>query len=394
MESQDSETSLKGPETDRSPEVVTMKRWVGYWLAFCFGLPVMVAFVYVLVHQRLLDSPGYYPYWLAESYFYPGLPAMALLTWKVHWGKKNPLAYFMLTVTLFAGVIYVGTGNVLQHLGDPVKEKIRPLGMVDSEVITSKGKYQILYFPLNRTHLVEKIRQGGTVEVFRVEGKGLILSFTDGVYRSYPLRERLLDFALRVLAVGMLAIFFYVVMKVWWRDLEVEEDHLRILCWGKVKTIPFSALIQLRLDSLGEEIQVETEKVVNTFLYDSKTARELAAAAEGSGLTPIQNGCRWIRSTQFREIRLGEERLEMDGGEGVDISYNCVAVLLWDPVIQITLQDGSDFVITDSRYTDRAWFDELAHKVKEAWRMERQGYAVDVDPRGKTVALTLREWLE
>lgn len=371
-----------------------MKRWVGYWLAFCFGLPVVFSFVYVLVHQRLLDSPGYYPYWLAESYFYPGLPAIAFLTWKVHWGKKNPSAYFMLTLTLIAGVIYVGTGDVLEHWGDPVKEKIRPVGVVDSEVIALEGRYQIPYFPLDRTNLIEVIQKGGTVEVFQVERKGLILSFTDGIYGSYPWKDRLLDFALRVLAVGMFAVFLYVVMRVWWRDLEVKEGNIQILGWRTIKKIPFSELIHLRLDSLREEIQVETDEVLNTFPYDSKTARDLATAAKESGLTPIRNGQRWIRRTQFREIRLREERLEMDDGEKIRIPYDCVAALLWDPVIQITMLDGTDFVITDSRYTDRDWFDELARKVKEAWRKDGQGYGVDVDPRDGAVALTLWEWTE
>ena len=363
-----------------------MKRWVGYWLMFCFGIPVLVATGYVLLHQRLLDTPDYFPYWLAESYFYPGLPAIALLTWKVHWGKRNPFAYFMFTLSLIACVLYLGTKDVRENLGDPVQEKIYPLGLMDREIVTREGNFVVPYFPLDRSQLMKVIQKGGAVDVIRVEGKELILSFTDEIYRSYPLRDQVLDLALRVLVVAIFAVFFYVVMTVWWRDLEVKDGQIWIFHWGRVKTIPVAQLIQLRLDSWGEEIQVETDEVIHTFPYDSKTAGDLMAAAKEAGLTPIRNGRRWLRSTQFREIRLEERGLVMDNGEEVRVPYDCVAALLWDPVIQITMLDETDFVITDDRYTDRAWFDELSRKVKGAWIRDGQGYTVDVDPGTK-------EWL-
>ncbi|MFD1397290.1 hypothetical protein [Kroppenstedtia eburnea] len=371
-----------------------MKRWVGYWLMFCFGLPIIVATGYVLLHQRLLDTPDYYPYWLAESYFYPALPAIALLTWKVHWGKRNPFAYFMFTLSLITGVLYLGTGDIRENLGNPVQEQIHPLGVVDREVVTREGRFEVPYFPLDRSRLLKEIQSGGTVDVTRVEGKGLILSFSDGIYRSYSLLDRVLDLALRVLSVAIFVVFFYVVMTVWWRDLEVTDGQIRVFHWRRVKTIPLSQVIQLQLDSWGEEIQVETEEVIHTFPYDSKTAGDLAAAAKEAGLTPIRNGRRWLRTTQFREIRMEESRLVMDDGEEVRVPYDCVAALLWDPVIQITMLDETDFVITDERYTDRAWFDELSHKVKEAWIRDGQSYTVDVDPRNQRVALTLDEWME
>ncbi|GGA47499.1 hypothetical protein GCM10007416_20790 [Kroppenstedtia guangzhouensis] len=371
-----------------------MKRWVGYWLMFCFGIPVLVATGYVLLHQRLLDTPDYFPYWLAESYFYPGLPAIALLTWKVHWGKRNPFAYFMFTLSLIACVLYLGTEDVRENLGDPVQEKIYPLGLMDREIVTREGNFVVPYFPLDRSQLMKVIQKGGAVDVIRVEGKELILSFTDEIYRSYPLRDQVLDLALRVLVVAIFAVFFYVVMTVWWRDLEVKDGQIWIFHWGRVKTIPVAQLIQLRLDSWGEEIQVETDEVIHTFPYDSKTAGDLMAAAKEAGLTPIRNGRRWLRSTQFREIRLEERGLVMDNGEEVRVPYDCVAALLWDPVIQITMLDETDFVITDDRYTDRAWFDELSRKVKGAWIRDGQGYTVDVDPRNQRVALSLDEWRE
>lgn len=385
-------TDIAGSRT--LPEVVTVKRWVGYWLMFCFGLPIVVATGYVFLHQLLLDTPDYYPFWLAESYFYPGLPAVALLIWRVHWGKRNPFAYFLFTWSLIACVLYLGTVDIQKNLGPPVQEEIHPLGVMDEEVIAREGRFKVPYFPLDRSQLIKEIETGGTVDVTRVEGKGLILSFSDGVYHSYPWRDRILDLTLRVLSVAIFAVFFYVVMNVWWRDLKVEEGQIRVYHWRRLQTIPLSRVIQLRLDSWGEEIQVETEEVIHTFPYDSKTAADLVAAMQASGLTPIQNGRRWLRRTQFKEIRIEENRLVLDEGEEVRVPYDCIAVLVWDPVIQITMLDETEFVITDDRYTDRAWFDELSRRVEEAWTREGQSYTIDVDLQNQRVAWTMSEWVE
>lgn len=88
-----------------------------------------------------------------------------------------------------------------------------------------------------------------------MEGKGLILSFSDGIYRSYSLLDRVLDLALRVLSVAIFVVFFYVVMTVWWRDLEVTDGQIRVFHWRRVKTIPLSQVIQLQLDSWGRKFK-------------------------------------------------------------------------------------------------------------------------------------------
>ncbi len=113
-------------------------------------------------------------------------------------GKRNPFAYFMFTLSLIACVLYLGTEDVRENLGIPVQEKIYPLGSMDREIVTREGNFVCPTFHwIDPTD--ESDSKGGAVDVIRVEGKELILSFTDEIYRSYPLRDQVLDLALRVL---------------------------------------------------------------------------------------------------------------------------------------------------------------------------------------------------
>ncbi|PTX60809.1 hypothetical protein C8P63_108119 [Melghirimyces profundicolus] len=366
-----------------------LHRWVGYWLMFCFGILIVLALIYVFVYQRLLDSPDYYPFWLAEPYFYLGLPAAALITWKVHWGKNHPLQYFVVTLVILIGVVYLGSGHVKEHRGERVTDAIQPVGVVDRQLITREGMFEVPYYPMNRERLTQAVRNGEEVEVTLVREKGLILSFEDEGFAAYPLLKRLMDFALGVFAAGVFAVFFYVVMSVWWREFRVKGTSLRISHWGRRKEIPFSEVIHVRLDSFHEEIRVETEEMVSNFPYNPTRAAELAEAAKRAGLTPIRNGRRWVRHVQYREVRLEEDRLILEGDGQEKIPYDCVAALGWDPVIQITMMDETNYTITDVRYTDRAWFEELAAKVRHAWEKNGQLYSMDVDPRERRVALSL-----
>ncbi|SMO77600.1 hypothetical protein [Melghirimyces algeriensis] len=370
-----------------------MHRWVGYWLMICFALPILLALMYVCVYQRLLDTPDYYPFWLAESYFYLGLPAVALLTWKIHWGKKHPVQYLTITVMMLIGILYLGTKEVQDHLGDVTTAQVHPLGLVEKQLIAKEGTYEIPYFPVSQEGLVKAIKEGENLDVTLVSDQGIILSFADKSYASYTLLDRLLDQALGILAVGVFSVFFYVVMSVWWRELYIDNNELRIQRWWKVKQIPFSDIILIRLDSFEEEIQVETEETVYNFPYDTERAKMLAQAADEIGLDSIRNGTQWIRAAQYREVRLEENQVILDGHQPINLPYECIAALYWDPVVQITLLDDSRYTITDVRYTDRAWFEELARKVRNVWEKDGLEYSMEVEPKGGALALTLHEWL-
>ncbi|MDA8351775.1 MAG: hypothetical protein M0Z65_00990 [Firmicutes bacterium] len=368
-----------------------MRRWVGYWLTLCLGVPVLLALIYVIVYQRLLDSPRYYPFWLIESYFYLGLPAVALITWKVHWGKKHPLPYLVLILVLISGVLVLGTYNIKKYVGDQETKRLHPVGVVDQRLVAREGNYHIPYYPVDDKALIEVIKKGEGVDVTVVPEKKLLLSFKDPAFKSYSLLQRVIDLALGILAMAVFAVFFYVVMSIWWRDFRMEGDALLVQNWGRVKRIPLFTIIQMELDPLHEEIRFETEELFLSYPYDSDRAKELAKAAREAGLKEIRRGKRWVRSLQYREVRLEERRIVLDGQEQLFVPFDWVVSLRWDPVVQITLMDETHYTITDSRYMDRAWFEELTKKVKGVWKQDGYGYVVDHDLQESAVTLTLMD---
>ncbi|MFC4077618.1 hypothetical protein [Salinithrix halophila] len=368
-----------------------LRRWMGWYLAGYLAFPCVVALLYIVVYQLYLDSTRFYPFWLAESYFYMGLPAVAILAWRVHWGKKHPLFYLLLTLGLLAATAWMGTQNLLEYKGNVVREHVVPLGLAEGELLTTSGKYTIPYFPYDKNRLVDAIGERETVEVWAVEKKGLIIAFTDPAFTSYTLVDRLLELGLGLLALAVFAIFFWVVVGIWSREMQVKKDYVQIRRWGKMTLIPLRNLIHVQLDRRGEEIRLETEEMVYNFPFEEEGAREVAAAAERTGLLPLRGGRRWVQGEQYRELRLEKERLVFLGDDERAIPYSRMTDLTWDPLIQITMDDESTHTITDERYLDRSWFDELTARVKASWEESGQNYWIQVEPRTGAVTLALAE---
>ena len=122
---------------------------------------------------------------------------------------------------------------------------------MDREIVTREGNFVVPYFPLDRSQLMKVIQKGGAVDVIRVEGKELILSFTDEIYRSYPLRIRCWISPSECLSVAIFAVFFYVVMTVWWRDLEVKGWTDLDFSLGKSKNDPCGTVDSASIGLLG-----------------------------------------------------------------------------------------------------------------------------------------------
>ncbi|MDR6225774.1 hypothetical protein [Desmospora profundinema] len=367
------------------------QRWLGIWLSVFLGMPIIMASVYIYAFQKLIDSARYYPFWLGETFFYLALPAAALIAWKVHWGKKNPFQYGIVTVALLVGVTYLSVHQVVDQHGKVDQSVLQPIGFVDDQLITSEGDYRIAYYPFDRDRLTEAVRSSESVEVTLVKRTHTILAFQDDDFRSYTLWNRLLDLVLGLLATAVFAVLFWVVMLVWWRGFTVADNAFIIQRWGSKQRVPLREVIHIRVDSLLEEVEIDTEEVVYRFPLDGKTTRSVAHAAQVAGLVPINQGRRWVRRQQYEEITLTDDALLLrrDGEEG--IPFDTIQSIRWDPVIQIQLEDGSQFTITDERYMDRAWVEEMFRQVRACWEREGRSFRWELDQEEESLGLSLLE---
>lgn len=367
------------------------RRWLGVWLSLFLGFPVVLALVYVFAYQRLLDSHHYYPFWLGETFFYLALPTAALIAWKVHWGKKNPIRYGMLTLALLTGIGYLVIQDVVDKHGAIQQTSIQPLGLTADGLITADDYYRIPYFPYDFERITRAIQQEEQVAVTLVEESGTILSFADPDFKSYSLWKRLLDLVLGLLVIGVFAVLLWVEMVVWWKEFMVAESGFVILRWGMKQWIPAKEVIHIRLDPVVEEIQIDTEEVVYRFPYEREVVRDVARLAHAAGLTPINLGHRWIRAKQYEEINLRDETIVLLGHKNEVIPFETIQSIRWDPVIQVMLDDGTLFTITDERYMDRAWVEEMFHHVRRCWERRGRSYRWELDQEEESLGLSVIE---
>ncbi|PTM56502.1 hypothetical protein [Desmospora activa] len=367
------------------------RRWLGVWLSLFLGFPIALALLYVFAYQRLLDSPDYYPFWLGETFFYLALPAAALITWKVHWGKKHPFQYGILTLSLLVGIAYLAVYDGVEKHGAVQQQTIHPVGLTQDQLLTADSAYRIVYFPFDPERITEAIQQEEPMVVTLVERSGIILSFDDPELGSYPLWKRLLDLALGLLAAGVFVVFLWVVMSVWWKGFRVEEHGFVILRWGMKQWIPAKEVIHIRLDPGVEELQIDTEEVVYRFPYERESVYAVAQVAQRAGLTPINLGLRWVRAKQYEEINLTDETLVLLNHQKEVIPFGAVQAIRWDPVIQILLEDGTLFTITDERYMDRAWVEEMFDRVRSCWERQGRSYRWELDQEEESLGLSVME---
>ncbi|OYD06936.1 hypothetical protein [Paludifilum halophilum] len=364
------------------------RRWVDVWLTVFFGLPVLIAFLYVAVYQGLVVSKDFYWFWLGETFFYLGLPAVALATWRIHWGKRHPVGYALITLLMMIGIIYMGGKDWVSHSGEVSSARLVPLGISQDQLVTAERSYSIPYFPYDEDRLIRAVRQKEPVEVHQVEGKNTILAFAEEDYISYPWTERALDVGLGLLAAGVFTVFFLVAMGIWWRSYCIKGENLMITRWGRRTVVSLLEAIQIRLDREREEVRVETEEVVYCFPYEKKLAEEIKSAAVRVGLISLDGGSRWFRRRQYRELRIEPQCLLLISDIEEAIPLADIVSMGWEGAVRITTEEGSDYLVTDERYTDRAWFEELAKRVKRIWFREGWPYTVEVDPSSGGMFLT------
>jgi hypothetical protein len=363
------------------------RRWLGLWLAVFLGMPIVMASVYLYAYQRLIDSPDYYPFWLGETFFYLALPGVALVTWKVHWGKKNPFQYGIVTLALLVGVTYLSAQQVVAQYGSVERAMLHPVGLTDNQMITAQGNYRIPYYPFDRDRLIEAVRAGESVEVTLVEQSDTILAFADEAFHSYSWWKRMLDLVLGLLAVAVFAVLFWVVMSVWWRGLSVADNAFIIHRWRGKQRVPLRDVIHIRVDTLQEEVEIDTEEVVYRFPLENGMVRMIARAAQAAGLAPINPGSRWVRQRQLAEIGLTNDTLLLQGKQEDLIPFASIESIRWDPVIHILLSDGSLYTITDERYMDRAWVEELFHRVQSDWERKGASFRQELDQKDESLGL-------
>ncbi|GGE03273.1 hypothetical protein GCM10011571_00110 [Marinithermofilum abyssi] len=371
-------------------------RIVGWWLTLILGLPMAAALVYVAAYQGLLDSKEFYPFWLGEVFFYMALPMVALTAVRIHWGKRNPIAYWLLSVVLIGAMGFMGWQNWKKNIGVVDKVTLYPMGVAGTELLTQeKTTYRIPYYPLNTERVLETIRTGKGVEVYRVRDKPIILAFRDPAFSGYTPEQRLINLAIGLLAALVFAVFFWIVAGVWWKSVSVGEREIVLRNWGRRTYIPLADVIHVWIRKDEEEIWVETDPAAWVFPYDADTSRLMAAVAEREGLDELKPKERWVRRVKWDEVRLYENHLRLIRGEQERrLSYGEIEEIHWDGLLHILLRDEEeDILITDDRYTDWMWFDELAALVSAVWEQEGKGYMKEVDPESGSIsfAVTLLE---
>ncbi|QKG83392.1 hypothetical protein GXN76_02165 [Kroppenstedtia pulmonis] len=369
-------------------------RWVGGWLVFFYGLPVLVSFLFIVVYQILLNTKEYYWFWLGQTYFYLILPVVAVAIWWIHWGKKYPVRYFLLTLFLLGAVIWIGILNGYDNWGVVKRTKAVPLGLTDKELILKDDVYEVPYYPVNKERLIQAVRSQEEVTLYQVEGKRLVLAFEEDGFQGYSWIKRLQDIGIGILAVGVFGFFFVVAMNIWWRSFDVEKGKVIIHRWGFQAEVPLRDVIQIKLDKENEEIQVETEEMEYNFPYREGVAGKIVSEAVQAALVSFDNGKRWFRKDQYQELKLQEDRLFFFGQEERSIAFEDIQFLSWDPVVRIVTEDESSYSITDYRYTDRAWFDELIHLVRRVWVQKGMGYQLEVHEEERCIQMYTDEWIE
>lgn len=354
---------------------------MGRYLAIYLGVPCVLALLYVAIYLGWRDSVHFYLFWLGESYIFPIFPVVALVVWRVHWGKRHPLLYLLLTLLLLIGATWIGTEDAKKDFGEVKQKKLHPLGVVEGDVLTADGTYEVLYFPYDEKRLLKCIRERETINAWVVEKKSLIVAFVEPEFASYKVMERLMDLGTALFVFIVFAVFYWVTMRIWWRDIEVGKNEVRIRNWRQPTShIPLNDVIHIHLDKTEEDIRIETEEMVYNFPYDVEGAREVVAAAERTGLTPLLGGERWIRDVQCEELRIEKECLICLGDKGWTVPYRKVFLLSWDSLIQIELDDDTVHTITDRRYLDQAWYEELASRVTACWEEMKLQYTTRVEP--------------
>ncbi|SFS30744.1 hypothetical protein [Marininema halotolerans] len=369
-----------------------LQRWMGRYLAVYLSVPCIIALIYIALYQGWRDSSQFYLFWLGESYFFPILPVVALVVWRVHWGKKHPLLYLFFSLLLLTVACWIGTDDARKDYGRVEERTIHPIGVVEDHILTQNTRYQIPYFPYEEERLLTSIRHNEAVDVWVVQEKQLILAFKNPKYSGYGFKERLLDLGAAIFALIVFASFLWVTMRIWWREVEISTTEVMIRNWRQQPIhVPFQTIIYIHFNKEEEEIHLETEEMVYNFPYREDKKKDMLAAAKLAGLTSLQDGLRWVRDVQCEELQLNAENLICMGAKGWVVPYRQVVALTWNTLIQVVLEDDSVHTITDRRYLDQAWFKELACKVTQGWEQMRIPYEIQVEPDTGRIVYSLTE---
>ncbi|MCS1352051.1 hypothetical protein [Mechercharimyces sp. CAU 1602] len=367
-----------------------MKRYLVYtWLIFFLGAPTAGSFALSILYQYWYPQTKFYPVWLLEMYLFAWFPAVIIAASTAYWGKRHPKAYIALTIVLFMAVLTMGTWETRGSWGGISREEVVIKGIVGEQVLTSAGQYEILYAPVHEKNLMVAILNGQAVEVDVIAGTRKIVSFSNSTWLQYSSWERTVNVVIGVTATGTFAGFFFFVFSVWSERIERRPHRLHIYKWGRKQLVELEDIIELRWDENQNKMTIETNAVVFDFPYSSKMVSLLRKVAYDAGLSAMTKW-RYVRWSQYKEVRIEETEFILQDEQAHRIPYIWVEELKWDGAIRVLTVDG-EYLITDIRFTDEQWFDELANWMKRVWEKEGISYIKIVDREQETITYKT-EW--
>ena len=358
-----------------------MNRWLTLWLVIILGLPILGTLVLTVAYQVLLESVSFYPFWLTEVYIFLWFPAALLVARLVYWGKRYPIRYFSLTLVLLIVVMILGTWKLMDDSAPIIRERLILKGIQNELLVTSDNVYRFAYVPYDFEQIVHAMRKEHPVDVYRLKGKKEILSFDDPAFSRYSPSDRLLNLVVGLVSSGTFALLFINILGAWTRQVDCLEDQLIFSrWWGRKIAIPLKEVVLIQLDQERKEVSVETEEMVVDLPCDPGMEKVLLKAVErGELVGSLPN--QWVRRRQYEEVSIVNDSLVIKHQqERLAIPFSSVVEITWDGVIRLIDEEEAEYLITDSRYADKAWFNELVRRIQSSWKKERLFYIQEVDP--------------
>lgn len=368
-----------------------MNRYLTLWLTLILGLPVIGTLALTAAYQLLLGSTSFYLFWLAEIYLILWFPVSLVVARLVYWGRRKPIHYFFVICLLLIGVILLGTWQLVDDFAPIVEERLLVKGIQNELLITEEKTYRLAYLPYDHKKMINAIRREEPVAVYRLAGKEEIITFVDPSYIRYPISDRLLNLLVGLISSATFLFLFIYILGAWTRKVECTGNNLVVSRWWQEIQIPLKEIIFVRIDLEQKEITVETEEMAMDLPYGPGMKEVILEIVEKAGLITLFPD-QWIQQSQYEEISITDGKLVIKSREGIlNIPFSSVTSLTWEGVIRLTDEEESEYLITDGRYIDKAWFDELAMQIQLVWKKEQVPYRQEVNPISGVELLQIKD---
>lgn len=368
-----------------------MSRYMTLWLTLILGLPVLGTLALTVAYQLLLGSTSFYPFWLAEIYLILWFPVSLVVARLVYWGKRKPVQYFCLTLLLLTAVILFGTWQLMDDFAPIVEDQLLVKGIQNESLITEEDTYRLAYIPYNQNKMIDAIRKEEPIAVYRLAEKEEIIAFANPSFIHYSFSDRLLNLLVGLVSSATFLILFINILGAWTRKVRCTANHLVVRRWWQKIQIPLKEIIFVQVDLKQKEVTVETEETAMTLPYGPGIKEVILEVVDKAGLISLFPD-RWIRQIQYEEISIVDEKLVIKSKEEVlRIPFSSVTSLIWEGVIRFTVEEESEYLITDRRYIDKAWFDELAMHIQSVWQKEKIPFQQEVNPISGVESLRIKD---